>query len=84
MLASTASERFAALPKGRKEPIDSYNFEHFCMKHLLKDGQRTIQYWGVPPGEVAPDFELPRADDGSLRLSDLRGRPVLLHFGSIS
>ena len=31
-------------------------------------------------GEPAPDFELP-ADDGSmLRLSALKGRPVVLYF----
>ncbi len=36
------------------------------------------------PGEVAPDFKLPRAGGGTLRLSELRGRPVLLHFGSFT
>jgi len=39
---------------------------------------------GLPLGEAAPDFELPRAEGGSLRLSDLRGRPTLLHFGSFT
>jgi cytochrome c biogenesis protein CcmG, thiol:disulfide interchange protein DsbE len=28
----------------------------------------------------APDFELQRLDGGSLRLSDLRGRPVIVNF----
>ncbi len=84
MLTPTASDRFASLPTGRKLPVHEYNLKHFRTKHLLKDGQRTVQRWGVSPGEMAPDFELPRADGGSLRLSDLRGRPVLLHFGSIT
>lgn len=31
-------------------------------------------------GKPAPDFELARFDGGTLRLSDLRGRPVVLNF----
>ncbi len=31
-------------------------------------------------GDTAPDFDLPRAGGGSLRLSDLRGKPVVLYF----
>lgn len=34
-------------------------------------------------GDMAPDFCLPRLDgSGKVRLSDLRGRPVVLVFGS--
>ena len=32
------------------------------------------------PGEQAPDFELPDQDGESVRLSELRGRPVVLYF----
>jgi peroxiredoxin len=32
------------------------------------------------PGIEAPDFTLPKAPDATLRLSDLRGRPVILVF----
>ena len=35
-------------------------------------------------GEVAQDFTLPMLDGGSLTLSELRGRPVLIEFGSIT
>lgn len=38
---------------------------------------------GRPPprvGEPAPPLELPTLDGGSLRLEDLRGRPVLVSF----
>jgi peroxiredoxin Q/BCP len=31
-------------------------------------------------GDTAPDFDLPRAGGGSLRLSGLRGRPVVVYF----
>jgi hypothetical protein len=66
---------------GDLDPAE-YNFEHFATKHLLADAARTVTASGPKPGEAAPDFELPSADGGSLRLADLRGRPALLHFGS--
>ena len=34
----------------------------------------------VQEGKPAPDFELPTDDGGSMRLSDLRGSPVVLYF----
>jgi hypothetical protein len=77
-----ATERFAALSE--KEPLGEYNYAHFRTKHLVQDAQRTIQKQGILPGEIAPGFELPRAGGGSLRLSDLRGKPVLVHFGSFT
>lgn len=67
--------------------INDYNFNHFRTVHLLKDIQRTIVKQGIEPGSLAPDFELPFADQAfgeSLRLSELRGRPVVLHFGSLT
>lgn len=80
MVTPTTAQRFARSPApiGREE----YNYHHFRTKHLLRDAHATIRGQGVRPGEFAPDFELPRADGGTLRLSELRGRPVLLHFGS--
>jgi AhpC/TSA family protein len=36
---------------------------------------------GLREGEMAPDFELPSAGGGDVRLSDYRGeKPVLLYF----
>jgi thioredoxin-dependent peroxiredoxin len=34
----------------------------------------------VPPGDQAPDFELPDQDGEPVRLSELRGQPVVLYF----
>jgi peroxiredoxin Q/BCP len=34
----------------------------------------------IEPGDTAPDFELPDQDGETLRLSDLRGSPVVLYF----
>lgn len=83
--ASSAPEvtsRFAHLEK--RKGIEEYNFAHFTTLILLEDVKRTINKEGVSPGAMAPDFELPTAMGDSLRLSELRGRPVLLHFGSLS
>ncbi len=33
-------------------------------------------------GEVAEDFILPSLDGGDVTLSELRGKPVLIEFGS--
>ncbi len=74
--------RFVGLEN--KMSLDEYNFEHFRTKHLLSDVQATVEERGIKPGEMAPDFEMPRVGGGSLRLSELRGKPVILHFGSFS
>ena len=34
----------------------------------------------IEPGQPAPDFELPDQDGNSVRLSGLRGQPVVLYF----
>jgi peroxiredoxin Q/BCP len=34
----------------------------------------------IEPGEQAPDFELPDQDGNPVKLSDLRGQPVVVYF----
>ncbi len=34
----------------------------------------------ITPGELAPDFELQDVEGKTVRLSDFRGKPVLLAF----
>lgn len=34
----------------------------------------------LTPGDAAPDFQLPADGGGSLRLSDLKGKPVVVYF----
>jgi peroxiredoxin Q/BCP len=34
----------------------------------------------IEPGDEAPDFELPDQDGGMVKLSDLRGTPVVVYF----
>lgn len=80
MHVPNVTQQFGTL-EGKMSP-DDYNFKHFRTKHLLADMQATFAKQGIQPGEMAPDFELPHADEGSLRLSTLRDKPVLLHFGS--
>ncbi len=76
------SEQAAALD--HQERLREYNYEHFRTKHFLADVQQTIRGGGVQPGEEAPDFELDATEGGRVRLSGLRGRPVVLHFGSVT
>ncbi len=82
MQSHDLTRRFAALDD-RYEPPD-YNYEHFRTKYLVHDARRTLTNRGLKPGELAPDFTLPEAGGGWLRLSDLPSRLMLLHFGSIT
>ncbi|MCH8110010.1 MAG: redoxin domain-containing protein [Chloroflexi bacterium] len=38
----------------------------------------------VHAGEPAPDFTLPPLDGGEVTLSKLKGKPVMIEFGSIT
>jgi hypothetical protein len=66
----------------RLDPARDYNFRHFRMRHMAAELLRTYRRSGVPLGSEAPDFDLEATDGRRLRLRDLRGRPVLIHFVS--
>ncbi len=72
---------------GGQEPHNitgTENYEHYRRKHQLADFERTRRGQGVQPGHEAPDFELEAATGEQVRLSSLRNRPVVLHFGSLT
>ena len=77
---ATSDLRTAAQSDPRE--LQRYNYEHFWLKHLLADLWRTAKGEGVEPGSEAPDFELETTEGERVRLSGLRGQPVLLHLGS--
>ena len=80
MVTERVAQRFARLTD--RERAEVYNYRHFWIKHVVQDGRRLLTRHGIQPGDAAPDFELPLVGGGMVRLSALRGQPVLLHFGS--
>lgn len=69
-------------PEGSSKQLSSYNYGHFWLKHLVADLWRSLRGSGLQPGAQAPDFELASTEGEPVTLAGLRGRPVLLHFGS--
>lgn len=56
-----------------------YNYDHFGLQHRTMD-----QLGGVQVGEPAPDFIATRLDGTTVKLSDFRGKPVVLETGSVT
>jgi hypothetical protein len=61
---------------------EAYNYEHFHPKYFLEDAKLAVKPRGVAPGDVAPDFELRDTEGRIWRLTELRGKPVVLITGS--
>jgi AhpC/TSA family len=61
----------------------TYNYQSFSFALEEPELDRWSQH-GPHPGEPAPDFQLDDLDGNPLRLSLLRGKPVVLEFGSYS
>ena len=47
-------------------------------------GEQDLFKQVAMPGSEAPDFTLESLDGGTVTLSDLKGLPVVLEFGSIT
>jgi hypothetical protein len=76
------STTLEARPTARPGSPEQYNYDHFSPKYLLKDAKLAAKPEGVVPGQLAPDFELLDTEGRPRRLSELRGRPVVLITGS--
>ncbi|MGV3724552.1 MAG: hypothetical protein ACO1SX_26960 [Actinomycetota bacterium] len=80
-MQTTHENQSIASASGTTAP-QPYNYRKFRTGHFLYDLQATRQGRGIQPGEAAPDFCVPSTHGGKICLDDLRGKPVLLHFGS--
>jgi hypothetical protein len=67
--------------RGRPTSAERYNYESFT---LAMDAPGIGQWSTDAPklGDEAPDFALADTNGNGIRLSGLRGRPVVLEFGS--
>ena len=74
----------APSPLGNRWQLNEYNYEHFRPKHLLADLWKTLRGEGLRLGTLAPDFELKSTEGERVRLSTLRGQPVMLRFGNFT
>lgn len=63
-------------------PTTDYNYTSFSFALEQPELDRWLQN-GPHAGERAPDFELEDLDRHRVRLSTLRGQPVVLEFGSL-
>ena len=57
-----------------------YNYELWVHSEEGFESFKSTEHAGSPP----PDFKLPTLDGGDVRLSKLRGKPVMIEFGSIT
>ena len=65
------------------EAAVAYNFDTFGVGKK-ENFSLIFQTEVVRTGVRAPDFTLPDLDGGEVTLSELRGQPVMIEFGSIT
>lgn len=61
---------------------ERHNYIHFHPRTLGRDAKLAMQPVGPLLGDLAPDFSLTDTEGNSWNLSELRGKPVVLIFGS--
>ncbi len=78
------AERFALHPEV-DEPEEFLGGPYNLSVWKPKDAEhRQFQENAPRAGEPMPDFTLPALDGGELTLSSLRGKPVMIEFGSVT
>lgn len=83
-VAMGLAEQFALRPD-LDEPEEFLGGPYNLSVWQPKDAEhRQFQENAPRAGEVMPDFTLPVLDGGELTLSSLRGKPVMIEFGSVT
>ncbi|MDE2838967.1 MAG: redoxin domain-containing protein [Chloroflexota bacterium] len=78
------AEQFSRHPE-TDEPPDFLGGPYNLSVWKPKDAEhRHFQQNAPKAGEQMPDFTLPVLDGGELTLSSLRGKPVMIEFGSVT
>lgn len=81
---TSLAEQFALHPES-DEPPEFLGVPYNLSVWKPKDAEhRQFQENAPRAGEPMPDFTLPLLDGGELTLSSLRGKPVMIEFGSVT
>lgn len=62
----------------------TYNYVHWVMDSKAAATQPYFRNEVARAGQPAPDFTLEDIDGNVVSLSDFRGQPVMIEFGSIT
>lgn len=80
----SVTEQFSLHPE-MDEPEEFLGGPYNLSVWQPKDAEhRHFQQHALKAGEPMPDFTLPLLDGGELTLSSLRGKPVMIEFGSVT
>jgi hypothetical protein len=82
MEQKTVSELFSLMDN--RMSVQDYNFEHFTRDVLVNEIKGSIKPSALKAGHIAPDFDLEDTEGKHFLLSKLKGKPVLLHFSSLT